>query len=135
MAAIFIAQATNSHLSAWQELTVILVCLITSKGAAGVTGGAFITLAATLSTLHTIPIEGMVLILGIDRLMSEARAVTNLIGNGVATVLVSKWENEFDDVKAAKMLNSKSPPPTTDMVLVDSPENLQRNAAEELRGP
>src|SRR5215204_1740974 len=92
MAAIFIAQATNSHLTAWQELTVIVICLITSKGAAGVVGSAFIALAATLSSLHTIPIEGMVLILGVDRLMSEARAVTNLIGNGVATLLISKWE-------------------------------------------
>ena len=133
MAAIFIAQATNANLSIWQELTVILVCLITSKGAAGVVGSAFITLAATLSSLHTIPIEGMVLILGVDRLMAEARSVTNLIGNGVATVLVAKWENEFDETKAAQMLNSKAPPPHGASGLVDSPENLSSNAAEELR--
>ena len=135
MAAIFIAQATNANLTLWQELTVILVCLITSKGAAGVVGSAFITLAATLSALHTIPIEGMVLILGVDRLMAEARSVTNLIGNGVATILVSKWENEFDEGKAREMLNRKSPPPADPPVFVDSPENLGRNAAEELREP
>ncbi len=132
MAAIFIAQATNANLTIWQELTVILVCLITSKGAAGVTGGAFITLAATLSALHTIPIEGMVLILGIDRLMSEARSVTNLIGNGVATVLVAKWENEFDEATATVMLNSDSVPPATPPSLVDSPDALAQNAAEEM---
>jgi aerobic C4-dicarboxylate transport protein len=135
MAAIFIAQATNSHLTAWQELTVVLICLITSKGAAGVVGSAFIVLAATLSSLHTIPIEGMVLILGVDRLMAEARSVTNLIGNGVATVLISKWENEFDQAKADEMLNSTTPPPSSPVTLVDSPENLGRNAAEELREP
>jgi aerobic C4-dicarboxylate transport protein len=133
MAALFIAQATNTHLTIWQELTVILVCLITSKGAAGVVGSAFIVLAATLSSLHTIPIEGMVLILGVDRLMAEARSVTNLIGNGVATVLVSKWENEFDQAKADEMLNNKTPPPPNVQGLVDSPENLSSNAAEELR--
>ncbi len=135
MAAIFIAQATNANLTIWQELTVILVCLITSKGAAGVVGSTFITLAATLSALHTIPIEGMVLILGVDRLMAEARSVTNLIGNGVATVLVSKWENEFDQKKADAVLNSAVPPPASPTVLVTSPENLGPDAAEELREP
>ena len=133
MAVIFIAQATNTHLTMWQELTVILVCLITSKGAAGVVGSALITLAATLSSLHTVPLAGMVLILGVDRLMAEARSVTNLIGNGVATVLISKWENEFDEAKASEMLNSKTPPPASEQGLVDSPENLSSNAAEELR--
>ncbi len=107
MAAIFIAQATNAHLTSWQELTVILICLITSKGAAGVTGGGFITLAATLSSVHTIPIEGMVLILGVDRLMSEARSVTNLIGNGVATMLIAKWEGALDRRQADAMLQSR----------------------------
>ncbi|MEO7300101.1 MAG: dicarboxylate/amino acid:cation symporter [Verrucomicrobiota bacterium] len=135
MAVIFIAQATNTHLTMWQELTVILVCLITSKGAAGVVGSALITLAATLSSLHTVPLAGMVLILGVDRLMAEARSVTNLIGNGVATVLISKWENEFDETKAHEMLNSKTPPPPNSSALVDSPENLSANAAEELRNP
>ncbi|MEP6662138.1 MAG: C4-dicarboxylate transporter DctA [Verrucomicrobiota bacterium] len=108
MAALFIAQATNTHLTFGQELTFIVVCLVTSKGAAGVVGGGFITLAATLSALHTIPVEGMVLILGVDRLMSEARSLTNLIGNGTATILISKWENEFDETKAHQALNPRS---------------------------
>jgi len=106
MGAIFIAQATNTHLTFGQELTLLAVCLVTSKGAAGVVGSAFIALAATLSSMHMIPIEGMVLILGIDRLMSEARAVTNLIGNGVATVVIARWENEFDRQKAAEALGT-----------------------------
>lgn len=132
MAAIFIAQATNSHLTFAQELTVILICLITSKGAAGVVGSAFIVLAATLASLHTIPVEGMVLILGVDRLMAEARSVTNLIGNGVATILVSKWENEFDAATAKKMLLA-GPPPMDEPTLVRPPEEMRADAAAELR--
>ena len=132
MAAIFIAQATNTHLSIWQELSVILICLITSKGAAGVVGSAFIVLAATLASLKTIPVEGMVLILGVDRLMAEARAVTNLIGNGVATILLSKWEGEFDAVKAEAMLRA-GPPAVAETPLVHPPAALATNAAEELR--
>ncbi len=104
MAVIFIAQAINLHLTLWQEISVVLVCLITSKGAAGVVGSTFIALAATLASLGTVPVEGMVLILGVDRLMSEARAVTNLIGNGVATVIVAKWEGSFDAAQAARVL-------------------------------
>jgi aerobic C4-dicarboxylate transport protein len=104
MGALFVAQATNTYLTFGQELTLLAVCLVTSKGAAGVVGSAFIALAATLSSMHTIPIEGMVLILGVDRLMSEARAVTNLIGNGVATVVIARWENEFDGELAARVL-------------------------------
>jgi aerobic C4-dicarboxylate transport protein len=96
MAAIFVAQATNTPLSLMQELTLLGVLLLTSKGAAGVTGSGFITLAATLSVIPTIPVAGLALILGIDRFMSEARALTNLIGNGVATVVAAKWENELD---------------------------------------
>ncbi|MFZ2169943.1 MAG: dicarboxylate/amino acid:cation symporter [Methylococcaceae bacterium] len=96
MAAIFIAQATNTPLTIMQELTLLGVLLLTSKGAAGVTGSGFITLAATLSVIPTIPVAGLALILGIDRFMSEARALTNLIGNGVATVVAAKWENELD---------------------------------------
>ena len=133
MAAIFIAQATNSHLTMWQELTVIVVCLVTSKGAAGVVGSAFIALAATLSSLHTIPIEGMVLILGVDRLMSEARAVTNLIGNGVATMLISKWEGELDMTKARQMMQGTTLPPATEPALVHSPEELRTTSAERLQ--
>ncbi|HEU0037639.1 MAG TPA: dicarboxylate/amino acid:cation symporter [Verrucomicrobiae bacterium] len=132
MAAIFIAQATNTHLTLWQELSVVLICLITSKGAAGVVGSAFIVLAATLASLKTIPVEGMVLILGVDRLMAEARSLTNLIGNGVATILLSKWEGEFDAVTAEKMLRA-SPPAAAEPVLVHSPQALAATAAEELR--
>ena len=97
MAIMFIAQAFNIELSWWQILNIIFILLITSKGAAGVVGSAFITLAATLSVIHTLPIEGLVLILGIDRFMSEARAITNLIGNATACVAISKWEGEFDE--------------------------------------
>lgn len=132
MAAIFIAQATNTHLTLWQEITVILICLITSKGAAGVVGSTFIVLAATLASLHTIPVEGMVLILGVDRLMAEARSVTNLIGNGVATILVSKWEGEFDTAKAEEMLRS-GPPLVAKEPRVHPLELVVANATEELR--
>ena len=132
MAAIFIAQATNSALTLWQELTVILVCLITSKGAAGVTGGGFVVLAATLASLHTIPVAGIVLILGVDRLMSEARAITNFIGNGVATILISKWEGEFDARKAEAMLRA-GPPAVGEEALVQPPGEIAATAAEELR--
>ncbi len=99
MAAIFVAQATNTPLSLMDELTILGVLLLTSKGATGVTGSGFITLAATLSVIPTIPVAGLALILGIDRFMSEARALTNLVGNGVATVVVSKWEGELDQEK------------------------------------
>lgn len=92
MAIIFIAQAFNIDLTASQLLTIIIILLFTSKGAAGVTGSGFVTLAATLSVVHTIPLAGLALILGIDRFMSEARAITNLIGNATACVAISKWE-------------------------------------------
>ena len=108
MAAIFIAQATNTPLTMIQEVTILGVLLLTSKGAAGVTGSGFITLAATLSTVPTIPIAGLALILGIDRFMSEARALTNLIGNGVATVVAAKWEHELDLKQMEAELNPKS---------------------------
>jgi len=96
MAAVFIAQATNTELTLFQQLTILAVLLLTSKGASGVTGSGFIVLAATLSSVPTIPVAGLALILGVDRFMSEARALTNLIGNGVATIVVSKWEKELD---------------------------------------
>lgn len=121
MGAIFIAQATNTNLTLTQELTLLAVCLITSKGAAGVVGSAFITLAATLSSMKMIPVEGMVLVLGVDRLMSEARAVTNLIGNGVATVVVARWENELDRETAKRVLDSKQAIEPTH-VITSSPE-------------
>jgi aerobic C4-dicarboxylate transport protein len=106
MAAIFIAQATNTPLTLGQELTILGVLLLTSKGASGVTGSGFITLAATLAAVPTIPVAGLALILGIDRFMSEARALTNLVGNGVATVVVSKWERELDVEQLTRALDN-----------------------------
>jgi aerobic C4-dicarboxylate transport protein len=97
MAAVFIAQATNTPLDLMHQITLLLVLLLTSKGAAGVTGSGFIVLAATLSAVGHVPVAGLVLILGIDRFMSEARALTNLIGNGVATVVVGKWCRAVDE--------------------------------------
>ena len=99
MAVLFIAQATNTDLTLMQQLTLIAVAMLTSKGASGVTGAGFITLAATLAVVPTIPLSGMVLILGIDRFMSECRALTNIVGNGVAAVVVSAWEKELDRSK------------------------------------
>jgi aerobic C4-dicarboxylate transport protein len=96
MAALFVAQALNIELTLTQQLTMLGVAMLTSKGASGVTGAGFITLAATLAVVPTIPVAGLALILGIDRFMSEARALTNFVGNGVATVVVSHWEKELD---------------------------------------
>jgi aerobic C4-dicarboxylate transport protein len=104
MAVLFIAQATNTDLSWGQQLTLLAVTMLTSKGASGVTGAGFITLAATLAVVPTIPLSGMVLILGIDRFMSECRALTNIVGNGVATVVVSAWEKELDRDKLRDQL-------------------------------
>jgi len=104
MAVIFIAQATNIELTLMQQLTILAVAMVTSKGASGVTGSGFITLAATLAVVPTIPVAGMVLILGIDRFMSECRALTNIIGNGVATVVVSAWERELDRARLNRVL-------------------------------
>jgi aerobic C4-dicarboxylate transport protein len=104
LATLFIAQATNTHVTLGQELEILAVLLLTSKGAAAVTGGGFITLAATLSAVGNIPVAGLTLLLGIDRFMSEARAITNLIGNGVATVVVSRWEGELDLDRARRIL-------------------------------
>ena len=96
LASLFIAQATNTHLSLGQELVLLAVAMISSKGAAGVTGAGFITLAATLSVVPSVPIAGMALILGVDRFMSECRSLTNFIGNAVATVVVARWEGALD---------------------------------------
>ena len=98
LATVFIAQATNTPMTFIQQLTLLAVLLLTSKGAAGVTGSGFIVLAATLSTVGTLPVAGLTLIVGIDRFMSEARALTNVIGNGVATLVVAKWTGELDTV-------------------------------------
>lgn len=99
MAVIFLAQVFNVNLSFSQELTIIGILMVTSKGAAAVTGGGFIVLASTLGALKVVPVEGMALLLGVDRFMSEARAITNLIGNGVATIVIAKSEGEFDLVQ------------------------------------
>ena len=99
MAAVFIAQATNTPLDLTQQITLLGVLLLTSKGAAGITGSGFIVLAATLSAVGQVPVAGLALILGIDRFMSEARALTNLIGNGVATVVIGKWCGAVDEEK------------------------------------
>ena len=107
MAALFIAQATNTELTLMQELTIIGVAMLTSKGASGITGAGFITLASTLAVVPSIPIAGMALILGIDRFMSEARALTNIIGNAVATVVVSRSENELDMAQMQRALNGE----------------------------
>src|SRR5690349_13189150 len=107
LATLFIAQATNTYVSLGQELEILAVLLLTSKGAAAVTGGGFITLAATLSAVGNIPVAGLTLLLGVDRFMSEARAITNLIGNGVACVAVSKWEGELDTERARRVLDKE----------------------------
>jgi aerobic C4-dicarboxylate transport protein len=119
MAAIFIAQATNTHLSLAQQIGLLAILMLTSKGAAAVTGGGFIVLAATLATTGTVPVAGVALILGIDRFMSEARALTNLIGNGVATIVVGHWCKTLDEVKLRKVLSGDS-----SMQLADEPETL-----------
>jgi aerobic C4-dicarboxylate transport protein len=108
MAAVFIAQATNTPMTLMQEVTLLAVLLLTSKGAAGITGSGFIVLAATLSAVGTVPVAGLALILGIDRFMSEARALTNLIGNGVATLVVAKWTNELDTERLTAALNNET---------------------------
>ena len=108
MAAVFIAQATNTPMTLMQEVTLLAVLLLTSKGAAGITGSGFIVLAATLSAVGTVPVAGLALILGIDRFMSEARALTNLVGNGVATLVVAKWTGELDTKRLQAGLNNES---------------------------
>jgi len=108
MAAIFVAQATNVPLTLRDQIILLSVLMLTSKGAAGVTGSGFITLAATLSSVSAIPVAGLALILGIDRFMSEARALTNLIGNGVATVVVANWDKELDKERMRKHLEHET---------------------------
>jgi len=103
-AALFIAQATNVHLTWQQQAFVLAVLMLNSKGAATVTGGGFITLAATLAAVGTIPVAGIALIVGVDRFMSEMRTLTNVIGNGVATVVIARWEGQFDDARAKHLL-------------------------------
>jgi len=118
MAAVFIAQATNTPMTLTQQLTLLAVLLLTSKGAAGVTGSGFIVLAATLSAVGGVPVAGLALILGIDRFMSEARALTNLIGNGVATLVVARWIGDLDVAQMQRHLNNETP------LEADAPEQV-----------
>ncbi|MDI4665687.1 dicarboxylate/amino acid:cation symporter [Xanthobacter autotrophicus] len=107
LAALFIAQATGIHLSFEEQILLLLVAMLSSKGAAGITGAGFITLAATLSVVPSVPVAGLALILGIDRFMSECRAITNFIGNAVATIVVARWEGELDRDRLSRALNGE----------------------------
>ena len=118
MAAVFLAQATNTPLDISHQLYLLSILLLTSKGAAAVSGGGFITLAATLQTVGTIPVASLTLLLGVDRFMSEARAITNMIGNGIATIVVAKWENALDTNKLARVLSG------SDEEYGDDPEEM-----------
>jgi Na+/H+-dicarboxylate symporter len=106
MGAIFIAQATNTHLGLGQQIVILLVLMLMSKGSAGVASAGFVTLAAALSTMHQIPAAGLVLLLGVERLVNAARAIVNVIGNCVATIIVSRWEHAFDAERATSVLNN-----------------------------
>ncbi|MGU3664142.1 C4-dicarboxylate transporter DctA [Methylobacterium sp. A49B] len=129
MAAIFVAQATNTPLPIGDQLVVLGVLLLTSKGSAGVAGAGFVTLAATLSSIHTVPVAGLVLLLGVDRFMNEARAVTNLIGNAVATIAVAKWEGAFDQRQAEAAYADR------EVIAIDSATLPEPKAEPILAGP
>jgi len=128
LAVLFLAQATNTHLTFAQELTLLLVTMLTSKGSTGVTGAGFITLAASLSVVPTVPVSAMVLILGIDRFMSECRALTNIVGNGVATIVVSAWEGGLDRAKLAAALQAT---PRVDQRAADAHGSARETASIE----
>jgi len=115
MAALFVAQALNIHLTIIQQLTLLGVAMLTSKGASGVTGAGFVTLAATLAVVPSIPVAGLALILGIDRFMSESRSLTNTIGNGVASIVISRWEKELDHDQLTRELTGKRDRPPLDV--------------------
>jgi aerobic C4-dicarboxylate transport protein len=119
LAALFIAQATGVDLSLGQQVTLLLVAMLSSKGAAGVTGAGFITLAATLSIVPSVPVAGMALILGVDRFMSECRSLTNFIGNAVATVVVARWEGRLDRDRLAAALAGERLPPLAEIIAPD----------------
>ncbi|MBQ0822616.1 dicarboxylate/amino acid:cation symporter [Microvirga sp. HBU67558] len=131
MAAVFLAQATNTDLTLSQEIGIIAVLLLTSKGAAGVTGSGFIVLAATLASVGTIPVTSIALILGIDRFMSEARALTNLIGNGLATVVVAKWEGALDEERMHRRLNQESDPEALNSEAITVVDDLAKSNIRE----
>jgi aerobic C4-dicarboxylate transport protein len=120
MATIFLAQVFQVDLSFGQQAAIIGILMLTSKGAAAVTGGGFIVLASTLSALQVIPVEGLALLLGVDRFMSEARAITNIIGNGVATIVIAKTEKEFDPVKHSIALGGSKPETAHEIVTTAS---------------
>ncbi|MCG3461110.1 dicarboxylate/amino acid:cation symporter [Xenorhabdus bovienii] len=125
MAALFIAQATGIELSFTEQISLLLVAMISSKGAAGVTGAGFITLAATLSVVPSLPVAGMALILGIDRFMSECRALTNLVGNACACIVVARWENALDKDKMHQALNGNSQNPVENIsISLSSKKNM-----------
>jgi len=133
MAAVFIAQATNTPMTLAQQITLLFVLFLTSKGAAGVTGSGFIVLAATLSAVGHVPVAGLALILGIYRFMSEARALTNLVGNGVATVVVGRWTGDLDRTRMRAQLERAASPEEPDLELrADELEQLQDIAATQL---
>ena len=121
MAVVFIAQAFNVDLPLGQQVGILAVLLLTSKGAAAVTGGGFITLAATLAATGTLPVEGLALLVGVDRFMSECRAITNLIGNGVATLVVARWEGALDRGRLTAALSNES-----DLVVDERPAAVPR---------
>ncbi|MGR7996449.1 MULTISPECIES: dicarboxylate/amino acid:cation symporter [unclassified Xanthobacter] len=125
LASLFIAQAVGIQLSLWDQLLLLLVAMLSSKGAAGITGAGFITLAATLSVVPSVPVEGMALILGIDRFMSECRALTNFVGNAVATIVVAGWEKDLDRDQLNAALSGRIPDATDQLALAtaDGPED------------
>jgi aerobic C4-dicarboxylate transport protein len=118
MAALFIAQACDIPLSLGDQILLLLVAMLSSKGAAGVTGAGFITLAATLSVVPSVPVAGMALILGVDRFMSECRALTNLVGNATAAVVVARWEGELDKEQLHAALEGEAPAPAAEPQVV-----------------
>lgn len=128
MATLFIAQAMNIDLSIWDQLLVLGVLLLTSKGSAGVAGAGFVALAATLASMHKIPVAGLVLLLGVDRFLNEARAITNLIGNGVATIAVARWEGSIDMQVARTVLASGVLLPAVDSANSAAPVVLDAGA-------
>lgn len=125
MAAVFIAQATNTELSLYQQLSLLGVLMLTSKGAAAVPGGGFVTLASTLASIDTLPVAGLTLLLGVDIFMSQIRSATNLIGNGVAAVVVSHWERALDTAQAKKVLDGET------VMQADEPEEVSDEEMED----
>jgi aerobic C4-dicarboxylate transport protein len=126
MAAIFVAQASGVHLTWTQEIGILGVLLLTSKGAAAVTGSGFVTLAATLAAFPAIPVAGLTLLLGVDRFMSEARAITNLIGNAVATIVVARWDGALDLARARAILDGRTPEDVATEATVAVPSRVSR---------